>query len=121
LLCDAVFGKLEVAFPRYVEKVDWRSGLMYACNDYIYLNYFVNALFLPKYMVMSRDRIAGRGEGVKIDNRSIERVKVFKYLGATLTDKNSKQEEIKSRLKLGNACYYSVQNIFCLPGCYPET
>jgi hypothetical protein len=49
-----------------------------------------------KTMVMSRDRNAGRGEGVKIDNRSIERVKVFKYLGATLTDQNSMQEEIKS-------------------------
>jgi hypothetical protein len=37
-------------------------------------------------MVMSRDRNAGRGEGVKIDNGSIERVEVFKYLGATLTN-----------------------------------
>jgi len=27
-----------------------------------------------------------------------------------LTNKNSIQEEIKSRLKLGNACYYSVHN-----------
>jgi hypothetical protein len=26
-----------------------------------------------------------------------------------LTDQNTIQEEIKSRLKLGNACYYSVQ------------
>jgi hypothetical protein len=32
-------------------------------------------------------------------------------LGTTLTNKNSIQEEIKSRLKLGNACYYSVQNL----------
>jgi len=32
-------------------------------------------------------------------------------LGTTLTNKNSVQEEIKSRLKLGNACYYSVQNL----------
>jgi hypothetical protein len=30
----------------------------------------------------------------------------------TLTNKNSIQEEIKSRLKVGNACYYSVQNLF---------
>ena len=29
----------------------------------------------------------------------------------TLTNKNSIQEEIKSRLKVGNACYYSVQNL----------
>ena len=35
----------------------------------------------------------------------------FQYLGTTLTNKNSIQEEIKSRLKLGNAWYYSVQNI----------
>ena len=32
-------------------------------------------------------------------------------MGTTLTNKNSIQEEIKSRLKLGNACYYSVQNL----------
>jgi hypothetical protein len=64
-----------------------------------------------KYMVMSRDRNAGRGHTVKIDNSSIERVEEFKYLGTTLTDQNSIQEEIKSRLKLGNACYHSVQNL----------
>jgi len=48
---------------------------------------------------------------MKIDNISIERVEEFKYLGTKLTNKNSIQEEIKSRLKLGNACYYSVQNL----------
>ena len=31
-------------------------------------------------------------------------------MGTTLTNQNSVQKEIKSRLKLGNACYYSVQN-----------
>ena len=64
-----------------------------------------------KYMVMSREGNAGRGHSVKIDNSAIERVEEFKYLGVTLTDRNSIQEEIKSRLKLGNACYYSVQNL----------
>ena len=58
-----------------------------------------------KYMVMSRDRNAGRGQSVKIDSSSIERVEEFKYLGTMLTNQNSIQEEIKSRLKLGNACY----------------
>ena len=48
---------------------------------------------------------------MKIDNISIERVEDFKYLGKTITDQNSIQEEIKSRLKLGNACYHSVQNL----------
>jgi hypothetical protein len=48
---------------------------------------------------------------MKIDNSSIDRVEEFKYLGTTLTNQNSIQAEIKSRLKLGNACYYSVQNL----------
>ena len=69
---------------------------------------------------MSRDQNAGRSHSIKTDNRSIERVEEFKYLGTTLTNKNSIQEEIKSRLKVGNACYYSVQ-IFCLPVCYPKS
>jgi hypothetical protein len=62
-------------------------------------------------MVMTRDQNAGRGNGVKIDNSSIERVEEFKYLGATLTYQNSIQEGIKSRLTLGNAYYYSMQNL----------
>jgi len=48
---------------------------------------------------------------MKIDNSSIEWVEEFKYLGRTLTNQNSIQEEIKRRLKLGNAYYYSVQNL----------
>jgi len=36
----------------------------------------------------------------------------LKYLGTTLTNQNSVQEEIKSRLKSGNACCHTVQNIF---------
>ena len=31
-------------------------------------------------------------------------------MGTKLTSQNSIQEDIKSRVKLGNACYYSVQN-----------
>ena len=48
---------------------------------------------------------------MKVDNSSIEMVKEFKYLGTTLTNQNSIQEEIKSRSKLGNACYHSVQKL----------
>ena len=35
----------------------------------------------------------------------------FKYLGTTLTHQNSIAEEIKSRLRSGNACVHSVQNL----------
>jgi hypothetical protein len=38
-------------------------------------------------------------------------VEEFKYLGTTLTNQNSFQEEIKSQLKSGNACYHLVQNL----------
>ena len=70
-------------------------------------------------MVMSRDQNAGRIHSVRIDNSTFEKVEEFKYLGITLTNQNAIQEEIKSRLRSGNACYYSVQKL-CLPGCYPK-
>ena len=41
----------------------------------------------------------------------IDRVEEFKYLGTTLTNQNFIAEEIKGRLKSGNACYHSVQNL----------
>jgi hypothetical protein len=62
-------------------------------------------------MVMSRDQNAGRNQSIKIDNSSFESVEKFKYLGPKLTNQNSIQEEIKSRLKSGNACYNSVNNL----------
>jgi len=49
---------------------------------------------------------------VRIDNSTFESVEEFKYLGTTLTNQNSIAEEIKSKLRSGNACYHSVQNLF---------
>ena len=72
-----------------------------------------------KYMVMSREQTAGLNHTMKLDNSSIEKVEEFKYLGTTLTNQNSIQEEIKSRLKLRNA-YYTQCRIFCLPVWYPK-
>ena len=63
-----------------------------------------------KYMVMSQDQNAGQSHSMNTDNSSFERVEEFKYLGTTLTNPNSIQEEVKSRLKSGNVCYHSVQN-----------
>jgi len=41
-----------------------------------------------------------------MDNSSFERMEELKYLGTTITDQNSIQEEIKNRLNSGNACFF---------------
>jgi len=64
-----------------------------------------------KYIVMSRKQNAEQSHYIKIDNSSFEMVEEFKYLGTTLTNQNSIQEENKSRLKLRNTCYHLVQNL----------
>jgi len=48
---------------------------------------------------------------MKIQNSSFERVKELKYLGATLTGQYYIEVEIMRRLKSGNACHHSVQNL----------
>jgi len=63
-------------------------------------------------MVMSQN--ARRIQRVKIDYSTFERVEEFKYLGTTLTNQNSIAEEMKSRLRSGNACYHSVQKLLSL-------
>jgi len=45
-----------------------------------------------KYIVMSRDQIAGGSHRINTDNSSSERVEEFKYLGTNLTNQNSIQE-----------------------------
>jgi len=62
-------------------------------------------------MVMSRNQNAEQSLSIKTDNSTFAMVDEFKYLGTILTNQNSIRDEIKSRLKSGNACYYSVQNI----------
>jgi len=73
-----------------------------------------------KYMVMSWDQNAGQSHNIKTDNISCERVEEFRYLRTTLTDENSIQEEIKSRLKVGMLAFIRCR-IFCLPVFYLKT
>ena len=62
-------------------------------------------------MVMSWDQNAGQSHSVKVDKSAFERVEEFIYLGTTLTNQSTIQEEITSRLNTGNACYHLVQNL----------
>ncbi|KAJ4442302.1 hypothetical protein ANN_12170 [Periplaneta americana] len=64
-----------------------------------------------KYMIMSRGQNIVRNENIKIGNLSFEDVEKFKYLGATVTNINDTREEIKHRIIMGNACYYSVEKL----------
>jgi hypothetical protein len=60
---------------------------------------------------------SGQNQNIRIANELFENVAKFKYLGMILTNQNDIHDEIKSRLNLGNACYYSVQYL-CLPISY---
>ncbi|KAJ4430296.1 hypothetical protein ANN_22509, partial [Periplaneta americana] len=64
-----------------------------------------------KYMIMSRDQNIVRNGNIKIGNLSFEEVEKFKYLGATVTNIKDTREEIKRRINMGNACYYSVEKL----------
>jgi hypothetical protein len=65
-----------------------------------------------KYTIMSPHPNSGQNQNIRIANESFENVTKFKYLGTTITNQNDIHDEIKSRLNSGNACYYSVQNLF---------
>ena len=47
-------------------------------------------------LFMCRDQNTGQSHNMKIENSSIESVEEFKYLGTSLTYKNSIQEEINA-------------------------
>ncbi|KAJ4450303.1 hypothetical protein ANN_01723 [Periplaneta americana] len=64
-----------------------------------------------KYMIMSRDQNIVLNRNIKIGDLSFEEVEKFKYLGATVTNINDTREDIKRRINMGNACYYSVAKI----------
>jgi hypothetical protein len=51
-------------------------------------------LFKTKYRVMSRDQNAGRCHSMETDNSFLVTVEEFKYLGTTLANQCSVQEEI---------------------------
>jgi hypothetical protein len=74
-----------------------------------------------KYMVMSGDRNAGQNDNIKLDNKFFERLEQFKYFGTALTNLNSIQDDIKSRLKSRNACYHSMQHLVSYSLLYKDT
>jgi hypothetical protein len=67
-----------------------------------------------KYRVASRHQNAGQNHNFLMHNKFFENVAKLKFVETKVTNENCIQEEIKSKLNLGNACFHSLQN-FCLP------
>ena len=68
-----------------------------------------------KYMITSRQQNIVQNQNIVIENLSFEKVEIFKYLGVTVTNTNDIREEIKRRINMGNACYYSLEKILSSP------
>ena len=64
-----------------------------------------------KYMITSRHQNVIQNQNVVNGNLSFENVKKFRYLGVTVTNTNDIREEMKLRINMRNACYYSVEKI----------
>jgi hypothetical protein len=61
-------------------------------------------------MIMSCHPNSGQNHNIRIANGLFENVAKFKCLGMMLINHKDIHDEIKSRLNLGNARYYSIQN-----------
>ena len=71
-------------------------------------------------MITSRHENVIQNQNIVIGNLSFENVEKFRYLGVTVTNTNDMREEIKRRINMGNACYYSLENIFIVPSALQE-
>ena len=62
-------------------------------------------------MITFRHQNVIQNQNKVIVNLSFENVEKFGYLGVTNTNTNDTDEEIKRRINMGNACYYSLEKI----------
>ena len=62
-------------------------------------------------MITSSQQNIVQNQNIVIENLSFEKVENLKYLGVTVTNTNDIREEIKRRIHMENACYYSLEKI----------
>ena len=62
-------------------------------------------------MITSRRQNVIQNQNIVIGKVSFENVEKFRYLGVTVTNTNDIREEIKRRINMGNACYFSFEKI----------
>ena len=63
-----------------------------------------------KYLKCSRRQ--DQLKAIDIENKEIEQVRSFKYLGSTVNTDNTIEEEIKERTALGNKAFFAKKKIF---------
>jgi len=63
-----------------------------------------------KYLKCSRRQ--DQLKPINIENKEIEQVRSFKYLGSTINTDNTIEEEIKERIALGNKAFFANKKIF---------
>jgi len=63
-----------------------------------------------KYLKCSRRQDQLRA--INIENKEIEQVRSFKYLGSTVNTHNKIEEEIKERNALGNEAFFANKKYF---------
>ena len=64
-----------------------------------------------KCMITSRHKNILQTQNIVIENLPFENVEKFKYLGVTVTNTNNIHKEIKCRINMRNACYYSLEKV----------
>ena len=62
-------------------------------------------------MITSSHQNVIQNQNIVIGNLSFENVEKFRYLGVTAANTNDIREEIKRRINIGNACYYSLEKV----------
>ena len=70
-----------------------------------------NGLEVNSEKIISRHQNVIQNQNIVIGTLSFENVEKFRYLGVTVTNTNDIRKEIKSRINMGNACYYSLEKI----------
>jgi len=62
-----------------------------------------------KYML--NRQVGNKVKEIKLMGKKYEKVESFKYLGAMITSLNDIETEIKSKIAVGNKCYYALGTI----------
>ena len=62
-------------------------------------------------MITSRHQNVIQNQNIIIGNLSSQNMEKFRYLVVTVTNTNDIREEIKRRINMGNAYYYSIEKI----------